>query len=365
MKKLLPLALLLCLATTAHATHFLGGTIQTRHVSGLTYEVKVLLYFDRINGAPAADAQVEVELCMGDGKKMALPRNGAASVAVSERVAKGVYTGTYTYSTTGLYTLAVALNNRSNALNIRNGQDVAAYLYTRINTSFPNTSPELPAPTFEAGVSQLYSNNLRATDPDGDRLVYRLVRAQVPSSGQCSEPSAVANYLFPNEVARRGTFILQEQVLSWNAPTQLGTYIYTFVVEEWRNDTKIAESLHEHSVFVVDKAGTPVTIPPYQAVEFGDVITALPAQEFLPKTLSVNVYPVPSQDWVTVEVRSAQPSPVLIQLLDLQGRILQEVDFQETALRREHRFQVGLLSKGSYLIRVNGKQDTITRKLVR
>ena len=363
MKKLFPLTLLLCLATTAQATHFLGGTIRTRHVAGLTYEITAALYFDQLNGRPAADAQTEVKLCTGDGKELVIPRT--TSEVVSARVSKNTYTGTYTYSAPGLYTLAVALNNLTNVVNIQNSQDMSAYMYTRINTSYPNTSPELPVPAFEAGVNQVYTYSLAASDPDGDRLVYRLVRVQVPSSGQCSEPSAVASYQFPNETARRGTFTIREQVLSWNAPTQLGTYVYAFVVEEWRKDIKIAESLHEHVVFVLDKGGTPVTIPPYQTVDFGDVITAIPPQEYLPKGLSVNVYPVPSQDWVTVEVQSHLPSPVLIQLLDLQGRILQEVDFQEPALRREYRFQVGLLSKGSYLIRVNGRRETVTRKLLR
>ncbi|GAB3166148.1 T9SS type A sorting domain-containing protein [Telluribacter humicola] len=365
MKQFSPLVLFLCLSLSAHATHFLGGTIQTRHVSGLTYEFKVQLYFDRLNGSPASDAQNEVRLCLGDGKELNLPRNRAESVPVSDRITKGIYTGTYTYSAAGLYSVAVALNNRSNVANIQQGQEVAAYLYTRINTAFPNTTPQLPLPTLEAGVNQLYTTNLATSDPDGDRLVYRLVRIMVPLSGQCNEPSVASSYQFPNEVSRQGTFTLQDQVLNWNAPTQLGTFIYAFVVEEWRNDTKIAESIHEHSVFVQDKAGTQVTIPPYQAVEFGDVITALPVQDFLPKALLVNVYPVPSQDWVTVEVQSRQPSPVHIQLIDLQGRVLQEVAFREPSLRREYRFHIEPLARGSYLIRVTGKQDTITRKLIR
>ncbi|HEV7350150.1 T9SS type A sorting domain-containing protein [Telluribacter sp.] len=372
MKQLCLLALLVCFSVLGSslptfATHILGGTIQTRHLSGLTYEIRTILYLDQINGRPASDAQVEVKICTGDGRELVLPYFPAESGSVNNQVRVGIYKGTYTFAGPGQYTLSASLMGRTNLTNIpQPGPERAAYLFTTLNTSLPNSTATLPTPVFEAGIRQVYTYSLSASDPDGDSLAYRPVRLLQPNqNGLCGPYRTVDRYQFPNEVAREGTFAIRDKVLTWNAPTQVGSYAYAFLVEEWRNGIKIAETLLESVVLVSDKAGTPVAVPPFQPVEFGDFITALPPQEFLPGPLSVLVYPVPSQEWITVEVQSRRPSFFQIQLLDLQGRILQQVQFQEPSVRRLHRFRVEALPPGNYLILVNDKQETVTKKLVR
>jgi hypothetical protein len=247
MRQLCPLALLLCLALPARATHLLGGTLLSRHLNGLTYEFRAILFFSE--GA-AQEAQVEMKVCTGDGSEMLLRR--VNTEVLSNRVVKGIFVGTYSYAGPGQYRISASMLNRSPMTNVQVPvPDVGAYLYTTLNTSFPNTTALLPDPVFEAGTRQLYSSSLAAaTDSEGDSLVYRLTRILQPALKQCGPYQVVDAYQFPNEITREGTFGISQKTLRWNAPTRQGTYVYALVAEEWRRGIKIAESLHERVLFV-------------------------------------------------------------------------------------------------------------------
>lgn len=45
---------LLLLAPAAHATHIVGGEMDVQYLSGDSYQLTLNLYFDAINGSPAA-----------------------------------------------------------------------------------------------------------------------------------------------------------------------------------------------------------------------------------------------------------------------------------------------------------------------
>ncbi len=53
MKKFL-FALLLMVVLPVYASHIVGGEFELLHISGYTYQLNMILYFDDINGAPGA-----------------------------------------------------------------------------------------------------------------------------------------------------------------------------------------------------------------------------------------------------------------------------------------------------------------------
>jgi len=130
---------------------------------------------------------------------------------------------------------------------------------------------------------------------------------------------------------------------------------------------KVAETWRTYSLTITDQNSTSNLVPPFEPVlvDFSGVITALMPQEFLLANISMKIYPVPSAEFITVEVSNRQPSTTLIEMVDLQGRILQKADFRDVASERSQEFRTSDLAKGVYLIRVRSVEGTLTRKFVR
>ena len=370
MKKLFIFALCFLCATMTYATHLLGGEIQAKNISGLTYELTGFLYLDNQNGKPAVDAQTEILLCLGDGTQIKAERI-SSEILPGLLVNRSMYRVRYTYPAPGQYTIVTKLNSLKNSI-INDGpapsQDLLMVIQTTLNTTVPNTTAAAPAPTFTTGLRQVFSLPLATTDPDGDSLAFRIVK--VLAAGLDCDPNFPSNnYIFPNEVTRQGTFRLDRPAakLVWNAPAQIGLYAYAYVTEEWRKGVKIAESWRTNALFVTDQNSSTTPVPPFEPVrvDFEGIITALPPQEFLPAPMNMVVYPVPSNDYITVEVSTRKPSAFVIELVDLQGRVLQQKDFKTPAVQHAGEFSVGTLAKGMYLIRVRSGEGTLTRKFVR
>jgi hypothetical protein len=370
MKKFFFFVLLCIGSTTTYATHLLGGEIQAKNISGLTYEITGVIYLDNQNGKPAADAQTEIIFCLGDGTQMKAERI-SSEILPGLLVNRSVYRIRYTYPAPGHYTIATKLDKlTSNIINLGTVPTggLQMVIQTTLNTTVPNTTASAPAPTFTTGLRQVFSLPLATTDPDGDSLAYRLVKVLAPGQ-ECAPNFPGNNYIFPNEVTRQGTFRVDRPAakLVWNAPAQIGLYTYAYVTEEWRQGVKIAESWRTNALFVTDQNSSSNPIPPFEPVQVGfeGIVTALPPQEFLSAPMNMVVYPVPSQDYITVEVSTRKPSASVIELVDMQGRILQQKDFKTPTVQCVGKFLVGTLPKGMYLIRARSGATILTQKFVR
>ena len=369
MKKLFLLVLGCCLTLAARATHLLGGEILAKNTTGLTYEISGILYLDLVNGQSAANAQTEIILCLGDGTQLVAKRVSSEKLEGSPNVDRSIYRVVHTYAAAGKYTLTAKLDNLANGiLNLQApSQELSLVLQTTLNTALANTIAQSPNPKFVSGLRQVFTLALPNTDPDGDSLSYRL--AKILYQPQDCQPTISGNNVFPNEVAREGTFKIDrpKATLVWNAPTQVGYYVYAYVTEEWRKGVKVAETWRTYALYITDQNGSTNPVPPFEpaSVDFGGVVTGLPSQEFLSSNISLKIYPVPSAETITVEVSTRQPSTTLIEMVDLQGRVLQKADFKELASRRSQEFKTNDLAKGVYLIRVRSDSATLTRKFVR
>ncbi len=369
MKKLSLLVIACCLACAAHATHLLGGEILAKNTTGLTYEISGVLYLDLVNGQSAANAQTDIVLCLGDGIQLLVKRVSSEKLEGSPNVSRNVYRVVHTYAAAGKYILTAKLDNLANGiLNLQApSQELPMVLQTTLNTAMANTTAQAPNPKFVSGLRQVFTLALPNTDPDGDSLSYRL--AKILSQPQDCQPTIPGNNVFPNEVAREGTFKIDrtKATLVWNAPTYVGLYTYAYVTEEWRKGVKVAETWRTYVLTITDQNSATNPVPPFEpaSVEFGGVITGLAPQEFLSSNISMKIFPVPSAETITVEVSTRQPSATLIEMVDLQGRVLQKADFKDLASKRSQEFRTSDLAKGVYLIRVRSDDATLTRKFVR
>lgn len=369
MRKLSFLAIACCLSLAAHATHLLGGEILAKNTKGQTYEISAVLYLDLVNGQSGANAQTEITLCLGDGTQLVVKRASSEKLESNPNVNRSVYRIVHTYAAAGKYTLSAKLDNLTNGiLNMQAPtQEQPLVIQTTLNTISPNTTAQASSPKFFSGLRQVFTLALPNSDPDGDSLSHRITKL-LGQSQEC-QPTGLANYRFPNEVTRKGTFKIDRSkaTLVWNAPTQVGYYTYAYVTEEWRKGVKVAETWHTYILTITDQNSTSNPVPAFEPAlaDFNGTITGLPPQESVTANISMKIYPVPSAETITVEVSTRQPSTTLIELVDLQGRILQKAEYKDLASSRSQEFKTGNLAKGVYLIRVQSDEATLTRKFVR
>lgn len=366
MKSVYGILLLILLSAYAHASHLRGGEILASHVSGQTYNIKVRLYLDTQNGQSAVDALNSVTACMGDGGVKDLPRTSIT--AISNGVSVGEFQASYTYPSSGIYQISVALEARtSQILNLPQSEMTSQFLWTVIDTQLSNSTPILPYLEFVAGVRQVFSVDLKPTVPDNDSITAKVVRLSKPSPGTCGVRMVDHSYQFPNEISSSGTFKVDatQMKLVWTAPEVVGNYLFAMVVIEWRNGAKISESYREGVVTVIDRPGDTVEIPPYESSEYGGVVTSTPIVTSSEVSMAIQAYPVPTESFVTVKAYSKQRSIIRLQLIDMNGRVVTEIASKAPEISVQEEFDMRNLARGMYLIRASNAKDSVTQKVLR
>ena len=353
---------------TAFATHLQGGEIRARQLSGQTYEISVLLYFDTVGGQGSATQQTSINLCTGDGQNMTVSRLSLVPLAGVQGTSIGTYVTNHTYGSQGIYQISAQVDNRnSDILNFQNSQNTALFLWTVLHTTLPNSTPILPRLTFNAGVKQPFVVDLKATDVEGDSVSFVLQKLSKPSPGTCAVRSVDNSFIYPNEVNASGTFKIDQnkKQLVWTAPTQVGQYVFAVVMYEWRDGVRISEAYREGIINVTDRPGETVEIPPYENAENTGPITSVPGSNSPEISIAVDAYPVPTDDFVTVKAYSKDPAIITLQVIDLQGRVLQEYRATVADRNIEHQFDLRNYTSGVYMIRVSNDTESVSKKILR
>ncbi|MEO6684355.1 MAG: T9SS type A sorting domain-containing protein [Dyadobacter sp.] len=364
------IVLLLCLCSSAsYATHLLGGEIRAVNLSGQTYKITAQIYFDvspQSSGASAA--QNSIMICFGDGKTAEVKRSSFDVLSGDQSgVAVGTYDVTYTYPSSGIFQISTNLNNRtSNLLNFSNSDQSEMFLWTVIDTQVSNSTPVLPLPIFTAGSKQIFKIDLKPTVTDSDSTTAHLQRLSKTSPGTCGVRSLNDTYIYPNDVSKKGTFYVDQasKKLVWNAPDLLGKYIYAVVIDEWRDGIKISETYREGLITVTDKPGPIVEIPPYVPVNDSGLITSLPDSDNL--AMVVEAFPVPTEDFLTVSVKSATATTLRVELINMNGQIVKQINTTENLIQWSQQLDLRQLAKGLYIVRVTDQLGKfVTRKIAR
>jgi hypothetical protein len=357
---------ILFLGPICQGTHLKGGEIRAEHINGQTYKITVRLYLDSQAGA-AASAQNSVPVCFGDGNTSELQRASSTPLPDNSRILATDYVGNYTYSASGTFQISSTVDNRSaGMLNLDNSGSSFVFLWTVISTQLANSTPSLPYLAFNAGTRQLFSTDLKPTAPDADSISVRLQKLSKPSPGTCGVRMIEHSYKYPNEISNSGTFkiLSAEKKLVWKAPEIAGSYLFAMVVDEWRDGLIISQTYREGTIEVTDRPGPTVDIPPYESVENGGPITYTPGTS--PEiSMSVEAFPVPTQDFLTVKAYSKKSSLIKLQLIDLSGRVIREISSSTPVINMQEEFDMRNLPKGIYLIRADNDIESVSKKVVR
>ncbi|WP_428655435.1 T9SS type A sorting domain-containing protein [Runella sp.] len=363
MKNLSTFVIFFSLLQSAYATHLLGGEIRTKRLNtqGLTYEISVNLYMDDINGASAADAQSQITICVGEGNQT-LVMTRATRRKVSSGVSLNTYYANFTYAAPGTYTVSLAIENRGGNFVNFSSVNTSFYIQTTFAANIVNATPVFNAAvgTQTASLKQIFNYNVNAVDTEGDSLVYRLGVSNQGVSNNCTR-EGIRDFKYPNEITKEGTFSINAATgtLTWNAPTQVGTYAFVIIVEEWRDGVRISETQREVTVNVEDKGGDLVIIPPFEYANNGTITAIETSQKD-----ELQVFPSPARNVIKAHYHSLKSVKVIFQLVDSNGKVVDEHRENERFLLHTHDFEVKHLPSGVYFIRTIGEKIA-TKKFIK
>ena len=289
---ILSFVLLLCIFE-ARATHIVGGQLFITENKGsfYNYNIGLTMYFDALNGNPGAeDGFVNIYVfrkrdnaSMGFvrapkiGRKSVSYTNPLCGIASTEtiQITYGIdlRLETVNFNDPGGYYMVWDRCCRNGTItNIKSPGDAGSLFYlefppiSKNNTDFHNSSPKFPEIQGDyACVNSPFFFNFGGTDADGDSLTYRLItplqgfstkdQPSVQAIGSSSYPTltwidgiTTANIIpGPKPLA-----IDSKSGMLSVTPGNLGLYVFSVQVDEYRNGVKIGTLTRDFQLKVVD-----------------------------------------------------------------------------------------------------------------
>jgi hypothetical protein len=307
MKKLLLVFILLIWFVPAKASHIVGGEFELLWISGNTYRVNMILYYDDLLGETGGDASVTIRFFRKRDNAIIL--NELILFPISDTPVEyfqpdcsdgSIETGKVIYTTTVTLSPAIyndpdgyymawerccrnyVINNIYSENPNAGGTRIAGQTFylefppvVKNGVPFINSSPQLFPPLSDyACPNRRYYVDFAGTDPDGDSLVYTIV---TPLS--TIEVSALPSSGFPHagpypEIQWKPGFSLNN-IMNGNpdlaissdglltvtpSPLSIGLYVFAIKCEEFRGGVKIGEVRRDFQMLVQDAC--PVAEPP-------------------------------------------------------------------------------------------------------
>jgi len=291
MKKFL-FALLLMVVLPVYASHIVGGEFELIHISGYTYQLNMVLYFDDINGAPGAlDPSDTVTIYRKRDNAfityLILPLISRTPVSYTQpacsndflKTDRVYYSSTITlspdtfndsqgyyiswqrccrnYNITNIYSLDPSLGGISAGQTfylefppvVKNGQQ------------FINSSPHLFPPLSDyACPGRPYYVNFAGVDDDNDSIVYSLttpLNTKQPVALPRRSPAPYPlvqwrpGYSLTNIIGGSPDLRISPDGLLTCTPVNQGLFVFAVKAEEFRNGQKIGETRRDFQMLVV------------------------------------------------------------------------------------------------------------------
>jgi hypothetical protein len=307
MKRLLLVFILLLLFVPAKASHIVGGEFELLWISGNTYRVNMILYYDDLLGETGGDASVTIRFFRKRDNAIIL--NSLTLFPISDTPVEyfqpecsdgSIETGKVVYTTTVELSPAIyndpdgyymawerccrnyVINNIYSENPNAGGTRIAGQTFylefppvIKNGVPFVNSSPRLFPPLSDyACPDRRYYVDFAGTDPDGDSLVYSIV---TPLS--TVEPTALPTGGLPHagpypEILWKPGFSL-DNIMNGNPDLEIsydglltvtpsfisvGLYVFAVKCEEFRNGEKIGEVRRDFQMLV--QSACPVAEPP-------------------------------------------------------------------------------------------------------
>lgn len=287
------LTLLLLISFPLIASHIVGGEFELIHISGNTYRLNLIIYFDQINGAAGAkDPSATVTIYRKKDNAfmgtVLLSLSSESNVPYTQPecsngeivTSKLLYTSTLTLAPEKFndpegyfvvwerccrnYTITNIYSQQPQGNNIAAGQTF--YLefppVVKDGQPFINSSPRLFPPLNDfACPFRPYYVDFAGIDDDGDLLVYSLVTPlnttsavalPPPSPGPFPDVTWRPGYSFSNIINGQPDLRISNEGLLTATPRTQGLFVFAVKIEEYRGEVKIGESRRDFQMLVVD-----------------------------------------------------------------------------------------------------------------
>lgn len=252
--------LLLFVMVQAFATHNRAGEILFKHISGLTYQIKIVTYSDP---SSTASLRETIEVCWGDepvcteSTYSTLFRDSV--IPINQNFQKNVWQGTHTYNGAGSFIISISDPARNAGINnIDNSVSVPLYLESLLRISpfpgFKNNSPNLlNYPIDNACFNRLFVHNPGAVDPDGDSLAYEIQPSRT-TGGLIAD-----GYYYPPSSDSIAVDPISGDLI-WDKPSQTGSYNVAMKIKEFRNGVLIGYVIRDMQIDVSPCSNNPPII---------------------------------------------------------------------------------------------------------
>lgn len=299
-KKLLFVGLV-CVALPAAASHIVGGEFELIHINGYTYRLNLIIYFDKINGAPGAkdpnanvsifrksddilvqsvllllDTEAFVDYTQPECSHGEIVTNKLTYTALVELTPekfgdpKGYYVSWERCCRN--YTITNIFSQNPQSGGISAGQTF--YLefppVVKNGQAFVNSSPHLFPPLNDyACPNKPYYVDFAGVDDDDDSLVYTLVTPlnthtnealPLPKPRPYPEITWRPGYSLTNIINGLPDLRISRDGFLTATPRTQGLFVFAVKVEEFRGGIKIGESRRDFQMLVVD--GCAHAVPP-------------------------------------------------------------------------------------------------------
>ncbi len=304
MKKLILYILASFTLLTTEAFHIVGGEIEFITLEPGLYRVNMIQYKDEAQqDNQTYDASVTLAMYSNKDdreiRRFFLPRTNILEVAYTNeecsrselQTSKIVFSADFEMSPQefadieGYYLVYERCCRNEVIKNIRNPGGTGMKYVIEIpplwkdGKPYINSSPVLLKPLSDyACINQLYYTNFTGTDPDGDSLVYRMVTPLNSSiAGEALPPPTPKPHLLvtwsgayglDNIVSGAPSLTISNRGLLTVNPFETGVYVFSVMVEEWRNSEKIGEVQRDFQMLVIDGCDPPQ--PPDVGVKIPD-----------------------------------------------------------------------------------------------
>ncbi|MEY4929814.1 MAG: hypothetical protein RI909_538, partial [Bacteroidota bacterium] len=292
MKKTI-LTLLLLISFPLVASHIVGGEFELVHISGYTYRLNLIIYFDKINGAAGAkDANATATIYRKRDKTLMgsvlLQLSNESNVPYTQPecsngeivTTKLVYTSTLTLSPENYgdpegyyvvwerccrnYTITNIYSQVPSGASISAGQTFYMEFPPVVKKGEPfiNSSPRLFPPLNDfACPNRPYYVDFAGVDDDGDSLVYTLVTPlnttsavalPAPSPGPYPEVIWKPGYSLSNIINGSPDLKISKEGLLTATPRTQGLFVFAVRIDEYRDGERIGLSRRDFQMLVVD-----------------------------------------------------------------------------------------------------------------
>lgn len=303
----------------SYSFHIVGGELEFIYVSDGVYRINVVQYFDEAQAQnPGPEGQVTVYIFRNRDKRrmsihtLNLQNQEIVQYSNIECFRDELQTSRVTWSAEveldpidyddeeGYYIVWERCCRNSVIKNIIAPSN-AGMKYTlefpplmRNGEIFRNSSPVLFKPLSDyACINQLYYVEFTGTDPDGDSLVYSLVTPLNSSVGGEAVPTPQpkphfgvvfrSGYSETNMIPGTSPLKISGKGLLTVKPNETGLFVFSVLVEEYRDEEKIGEVRRDFQMLVVDGCSPPD--PPVVDVDIPDDAGFNPRTDILTYTV--------------------------------------------------------------------------------